>query len=87
MLDMPIFKKGITLFEKCRDPGGADACIEGLQHIVDHPEDGQAALGLTEVVALGGVMHLVNIQVSRVNEGLEKVEVISTTSFHHRHRR
>jgi hypothetical protein len=61
--------------------------IKGLEHIVDHPEDGLAALGLTEVITLGCMVHLVDSQFTGCDERLKEIEVISTTSLNHRHRR
>jgi hypothetical protein len=60
--------------------------IEGLEHIVYHPEDGLATLGLTEVIAPGCAVHLFDGQFAGSNERLKEVEVINATGFNHRHR-
>ena len=62
--NLPAVEERLTLFEDPGDPGIADVGIEGLEHVIDHPEDGLAALGLAEVITLGSVVHLVDCQVA-----------------------
>ena len=86
VLDVPVFQKRFPDLEEFGDPGVADVGIERLKHIIDHPEDGLATLGLTEVIALGCAVHLFDGQFAGSNERLKEVEVISATGFYHRHR-
>jgi hypothetical protein len=83
--DAPGGDEGLTGLEERGDPGGADVGIEGREHVVDHPEDGLAAPGLAEVIALTGMMHLIDRQMTGGDEGMEEAEVIGTTGFDHRH--
>ena len=85
MLDLPVIQKVLTLFKEIGDPTIANMGIEGRKHVINHPEDGLATFGLTEIVASSSVVHLVNSQVSCVDERLKEVEVISTASVNHRH--
>ena len=64
VLDLPALDERLTLFEDPGDPGIADVGIKRLKHIIDHPEDGLATLGLAEVITLGCVVHLVDSQVA-----------------------
>lgn len=84
--DLPGGEQGFAGFEEGRDPSGSDMCIEGLKHVIDHPEDGLAALGLAEMITVTGAVHLVDGQFPGGDERMKKIEVISTTGFHHRHR-
>ena len=61
---VPGLQEGLALFEECGDPAVTDVGIKGILHIVDHPEDGLPALGLTEVITLGCAVHLVDSQVA-----------------------
>jgi hypothetical protein len=87
VLDLPGFEEGFTDFEEGREPcGGTDVGIEGLAHVINHPEDGFAGFGLAEMIAVTGVVHLVGREMTGSDEGMEEVEVVSTTGFNHRHR-
>ena len=81
----PVLKQGLALFEERGDPGIADMCIEGHEHVVDHPEDGLSALSLTKVITLGCMVHLLLCQFSDCDEWLEEVEVIGPAGLHHLH--
>jgi hypothetical protein len=82
----PGLQEGLTLFEERGDPTISDMGIEGRVHVIDHPEDGLAALGLAEVIALRCMAHLLCSEFAGSNEGLEEVEVIGTTGRDHLHR-
>lgn len=60
--------------------------IVGHEHVINHPEDGLAALGLSEIVALTGMPHLLDSQFAGCDEGRKEIEVICTTGLDHRHR-
>ena len=64
VLDLPAVEDRLTLFEEPGDPGVADVGIKRLEHVVNHPEDGLAALGLAEVIAPCCAVHLVDCQVA-----------------------
>ena len=87
MGDLPGGDERLTSLEERGDPSGADMGIERCEHVIDHPEDGLATLGLAEMIALTGVMHLLDSQLTGSDEGLEELEVISTTGVDHRHGR
>ena len=83
----PRLQEGFTDFEEGGEPGGsADVGIKGLAHVVDHPEDGLAGSGLAEMIAVTGVAPLVGREMTGSDEGMEEVDVVSTTGFNHRHR-
>ena len=87
VLDLPGFEEGLTDFKEGREPcGGTDVGIEGLAHVINHPEDGFAGFGLAEMITVAGVVHLVGREMTGSDEGMEEVEVVSTTGFNHRHR-
>ena len=83
--DAPGGDEGLTDLEEGGDPTGADVGIEGRQHVINHPEDGLAALGLTEIIALTSVMHLLNGQMAGSDDGRKEIEVICTAGLDHRH--
>ena len=58
-------------------------CIEGCTCFIYHPEDRLAALGPTEVIAIGSMMHIVNSQSPGINGWTEEIEVIATTGLYH----
>lgn len=60
--------------------------IVGREHVINHPEDGLAALGLAEIVALTGMLHLLDSQFAGCDEGRKEIEVVCTTGLDHRHR-
>ena len=85
--DLPGGDERLTGLEKNGHPGGgADVGIEGREHVVDHPEDGLAALGLAEKIALAGMPHLPDGQIAGSDEGRKEIEVVCTTGLDHRHR-
>ena len=85
--DTPGGDEGLTGFEEHGDPGGADVGIERREHVVDHPEDGLTALGLSEMITLAGMVHLFKRQMASSDEGMEEIEIVSTTGLDHRHGR
>ena len=85
--DLPGGDERLTGLEEGGHPGGgADVGIEGREHVVDHPEYGQSALGLTEIIALAGMPHLADGQIAGSDEGCKEIEVVCTTGLDHRHR-
>ena len=86
VLDLPGLEEGLTDFEEGGDPSGTDVGIEGLAHVIDHPEDRLPGFGLAEMIAVTGMAHLVGREMAGGDEGMEEVEVVSTTGFNHRHR-
>ena len=85
--DLPGGDERFAGLEKRGHPGRrADMSIEGHEHVVNHPEDGLAALGLAEIVALTGMPHLLDSQFAGCDEGRKEIEVICTTGLDHRHR-
>jgi len=83
----PRLQEGFAGFEEGGEPdGGADVGIEGLAHVVDHPEDGLAGFGLAEMITVTGMVHLFGREMTGGDEGMEEVEVVSPTGFNHRHR-
>ena len=83
--DAPGGDEGLTDLEEGGDPGGTDVGIEGREHVINHPEDGLAALGLTEIVALTSVMHLLDAQTAGCDDGCKEIEVICTAGLDYRH--
>ena len=81
----PVFEEGLTLFEERRDPAITDMGIEGIQHVIDHPEDGLTALGLTKVIALTSPVHLLDGYLTSLDPRPEEVEVIRPTGLYHFH--
>ena len=71
---LPVLEQGLTGFELAGDPTVAYAAVEHLLHLVDHPEDGLAALALAEVITGGGGCGLCCCEQSPVEEGLEERE-------------
>jgi hypothetical protein len=86
VMDLPGVKEGLTLLQELRDPSIlTDVGIEGLEHIVDHPVHGLAALSLAEVIALRCMVHISDCEFTGSNERLEVVEVVGTTGGDHLH--
>ena len=87
VMDLPGVKEGLTLLQELGDPSIlTDVGIEGLEHIVDHPVHGLAALSLAEVIALRCMVHISDCEFTGSDEGLEEVEVVGTTGGDHLHR-
>lgn len=60
--------------------------IERFEHVIDHPEDGLTAAGLAEEITLRCTVHLLDSEFTGRDEGLKKIEVISTAGINHLHR-
>ena len=77
----------LTSLEEGRQPRrSSNMSIERREHVVHHPEDRLAAPGLTEIIALTGMLHLLDGQVSGCDEGRKEIEVVCTAGLDHRHR-
>jgi hypothetical protein len=87
VLNAPTFDEGFAPLEESGEPTVTDMGIKGPMEVVDHPEDGLAALGLTKEIALGGMMHLFDSQSAGIDKRLEEVERIRPTGIHHLHGR
>ena len=85
MVGVPVVEEGFALLEERGDPAVADMGIKGILHVIDHPKDGLAALGLAKVIALTGPVHLLDGHLTRFDPRLEEVEVICPTGLHHLH--
>lgn len=85
VLDRPAFQDRVALFEETGDPGVADMGVEGRHHLIDHPVDRLTGFGLAKEITLGGVMHLFDSEFTGGDEGIEIVEVVSSTGLDHRH--
>ena len=88
--DVPGGDERLTGFEEGGHPDrgvrGANVGIERRKHVIYHPEDRLPTLGLTEIIPLTGMLHLLDGQVTGSNEGRKEVEVVCPTSLDHRHR-
>ena len=86
--DLPGGDERLTSLEEGRQPRrSSNMSIKRREHVVHHPEDRLAAPGLTEIIALTGMLHLFDGQVAGSDEGRKEIKVIGTTGLDHRHRR
>ena len=85
--DLPGGDERLTSLEEGRQPRrSSNMSIKRREHVVHHPEDRLAAPGLTEIIALTGMLHLLDGQVSGSDEGRKEIEVVCTAGLDHRHR-
>ena len=84
MLHLPIGDKGFALLEQLGDPSVTDVGIERGVHVVNHPIDWGACLGLAEIIAIASLVHLVFWQFSCGDERLEGIEAVGAAGIDHR---
>ena len=84
MLYLPIGDKGFALFEQLGDPSVADVGIERGVHVVNHPIDWDACLGLAEIIAIASLVHILDCQYPCGEERLEGIEAVGATGIDHR---
>ena len=59
--------------------------IERNVHVVNHPKDGEPALGLTQAIALTGMLHLLYGQAAGFQPRMEEIEIVGSADMDHGH--
>ena len=85
--DLPGGDERLTSLEEGRQPRrSSNMSIKRREHVIHHPEDRQAAPGLTEIITLTSMLHLFDGQISGSDKGRKEIEIVCTTGLDHRHR-